>query len=283
MHHHAVGASHRDQRAAAPAAAEPRMNAGHVELAGFVPVRSPIQSTAVRRVWDPDTMVELPAGGQGTWDGALTAEHAETVRDAVQAAEGAVPAGRRVLLFYGVGTGNPSVTAWGNNTVTSAEAAVEKVIGHQRNPGFVQAEIDKPESAFFVVALNFNYESDSPAFRMEPEGDRGVRLDVNTRFPLAVEPAERPGRVAFEELKCFAARVTQDEGRFALMNAVNQFDYASLLEMVPTGQSYLKSYGSEPGGEAAYSKVSSSRGTRSARWLANKDPQGFATTADAFL
>jgi len=110
--------------------------------AGFMPVpqrhRGPIP---IRRAWDEKTRTITP--GTDDWADKSLSEGDLAAIDQALAQIKARAGDRKLMLFYGVGTGNPDA-AWGNNTELTTPAQAE-VVGRQRNPGFVRAELAKPE------------------------------------------------------------------------------------------------------------------------------------------
>jgi hypothetical protein len=247
--------------------------------AGFLPVpQSPRGSIPIRRAWGEKTGTITP--GTDAWaDKTLSQGDLAAIEEALAQIKSC--AGERMLmLFYGAGTGNPD-TAWGNNTELKTEAQAE-VVSRQRNPGFVRAELTKSASPFFVVALNFNRQDGAkPVVLDEQVEGRGIRLTVNAPFPLRRDTGEYSSKAwtALRELAVKAGR------NFALMNAINQNNYAHMLEMVPRGGSYLTSYAGAKEGtpmEVAYTNtgMKPNPDAPGGVWYANTEPRGFATRGD---
>lgn len=181
------------------------------------------------------------------------------IQEAMQKAKGA---GKPVLLYIGVGTGNPR-TDWGNPTNEPKKEITEQ---DQSSPKF----LEEADEEYFVIAVNFNT---GPDGMRERGSDGGIRLDVPARFPLTQASGQASGAGAAME-KLDAAVKGAD--RFAVMNAVTQNDYENLLRLYRSrkqNSAYLKSYMASGEAEArnrAGRKDLVSRGTRN-KFTAMKD------------
>jgi len=139
--------------------------------------------------------------------------------------------GKKVLVFIGVGTGNPS-GGWGNNSVPDKTSISET---DQRSPGFLAGAADED---YFVIAANFNV--GTGRITVTQDTKQGLSLDVSAKFPLV---DKTPGaEAALGKMKA----VAKAADRFAVMNAVTQLDYQPLVELAQAKQNgssaYLKSY-----------------------------------------
>ncbi|MEU6479712.1 hypothetical protein ABZ858_23000 [Streptomyces sp. NPDC047017] len=195
----------------------------------------------------------------------LLAEAAGAVHKIIGEARAKDPE-KQVLLFIGVGTGNPA-GAWGNPTHGGVGGITDK---DQHSPGFLSAA---GEAGYTVIAVNFNVGSGK---ELTHSGGSGpvVELQVPARFPLDAAGREK-AKGAMESLHAAAGQAN----RFAVMNAVTQADYQPLLDLVAAkskGQSaYLKSY-MQTGETSAFSPMSKKKGQ-------HIEGSKFASMSDVFL
>ncbi|MGW8747275.1 hypothetical protein [Streptomyces sp. NPDC055794] len=177
--------------------------------------------------------------------GLLTAA-AQKVQDIMAKAQASE---KKVLLFIGVGTGNPA-EAWGNPTSGGTGGITDE---SQRSPGF----LSKAGEGYTVISVNFNVGSSK---EISQSGDSGpvVNLTVPARFPLDADGKKKAGD-AMQRLHQAAGMAT----RFAVMNAVTQADYQPLIDLVnekKKGESaYLKSY-MQNGETSAFSPMTKKKG-----------------------
>ncbi|WP_143659319.1 hypothetical protein [Streptomyces sp. M1013] len=194
-------------------------------------------------------------------DVGLLGQAAQRVQDIMDKAQAD---GKQVLLFIGVGTGNPA-EAWGNPTSGGTGNITDE---SQRSPGF----LSKAGEGYTVISVNFNVSSSK---EISQSGDSGpvVNLTVPARFPLDADGKNKASD-AMQSLHKSAGRAT----RFAIMNAVTQADYQPLLDLANEknkGQSaYLKSY-MQNGETSAYSPLNKKRGM-------HLQGSGFASMGDVF-
>ncbi len=173
---------------------------------------------------------------------------------------------KQVLLFIGVGTGNPAA-AWGNPTHGGVGGITDK---DQHSPGFLEKA---GEAGYTVIAVNFNVGAGK---EIAQSGGTGpvVKLDVPAKFPLDADGHEK-AKDAMASLHAAAGTAN----RFAVMNAVTQTDYQPLLDLAAAkskGQSaYLKSY-MQTGQTSAFSPMNKKRGQ-------HIEGSKFASMSDVFF
>ena len=180
---------------------------------------------------------------------------------------------RKILLYVGVGTGNP-VTDRGNNSPTA-----EVELSDQTNPGFLR---DAVADQHFVIAVNCN-----PGLvdHAEETGNE-IRLTRKVALPLA--NASEHDRRAIEAVKAArnAALATGDasgQGRFVLMNSVTQSFYPALYALsTPEKEqrrriAYLSSYKPTSANDA-FNMLSPRLGGH-----LNEGPKGFHSMSDVFF
>ncbi|CAM5682454.1 hypothetical protein STENM223S_02185 [Streptomyces tendae] len=176
----------------------------------------------------------------------LLAEAAQRVQDIMDKAQASE---KKVLLFIGVGTGNPA-DAWGNPTTGGTGGITDE---SQRSPGFLSAA----GAGYTVISVNFNVGSSKG---ISQSGDSGpvTHLTVPARFPLDADGKKRAND-AMQRLHQAAGKAT----RFAIMNAVTQADYQPLIDLANEkrmGESaYLKSY-MQNGETSAFSPMNKKKG-----------------------
>jgi hypothetical protein len=179
----------------------------------------------------------------------LLTETAHQVQELMKQARATDP-DKKVLLFIGVGTGNPTA-AWGNPTHGGVGQITDE---NQHSPGFLS---EAGTVGYTVIAVNFNV---GEGKEISHAGDGGplVKLTVPARFPLDAA-GQVKAKKAMEALHEAAGKAT----RFAILNAVTQADYQPLIDLANTktkGQSaYLKSY-MQTGETSAFSPMSKKKG-----------------------
>ncbi|MEU4141983.1 hypothetical protein [Streptomyces parvulus] len=179
-------------------------------------------------------------------DVGLLAEAAQRVQDIMDKAQASE---KKVLLFIGVGTGNPA-DAWGNPTSGGTGGITDE---SQRSPGF----LSKAGEGYTVISVNFNVGSSK---EISQSGDSGpvINLTVPARFPLDAD-GKKKADGAMQRLHQAAGKAN----RFAVMNAVTQADYQPLIDLVnekKKGESaYLKSY-MQNGETSAFSPLTKKKG-----------------------
>ncbi|MFE3829679.1 hypothetical protein [Streptomyces sp. NPDC059092] len=207
----------------------------------------------VQRAGFQNTPVGEPGGFGGSLDDddvRLIGEAAGRVHEVMAKAQ---TAGKDVLLFIGVGTGNPSA-AWGNPTSGGTGGITDE---DQSSPGFLA---EAGAAGYTVIAVNFNV-GDGKAIS-ETGGDGPVvKMSVPARFPLDADGKKKAeGPVGALHAAAGAA------SRFAIMNAVTQADYQPLIDLATAktkGQSaYLKSY-MQDGKTSAFSPMTKKKGMQS--------------------
>jgi hypothetical protein len=215
---------------------------------------------------------KLESGTDSTFASNFEESDEKTIAAAVQTVAAAIDKaksdGRKVLLYLGVGVGNPS-SAWGNPSV-----GVQLPMADQINPPFLLKMVGK---GYFVAALNFNVAStEAPAGL--PKGD-GLHLHVPAKFPL-----ERGRGAGTMKL---LTDLRQKCDRVVVLNAVSQLHYQTLVELgisysarkvleeshVPS--TYISSYG-ETNSQTSYAKFPGVQ-----RYLAK--PTNLADEDDVFV
>ncbi|WP_371537378.1 hypothetical protein OG217_21160 [Streptomyces sp. NBC_01023] len=195
----------------------------------------------------------------------LLTEAAHEVQKIMEEARAKDPE-KELLLFIGVGTGNPAA-AWGNPTHGGVGGITNE---NQHSPGFLSAA---GEAGYTVISVNFNVGSGK---ELSQSGGSGpvVKLTVPARFPLDADGQEK-AKGAMAGLHAAAGQAN----RFAIMNAVTQADYQPLLDLAAAkskGQSaYLKSY-MQTGETSAFSPMSKKKGQ-------HIEGSKFASMSDVFL
>ncbi|MFJ7996738.1 hypothetical protein ACIQ7D_06185 [Streptomyces sp. NPDC096310] len=198
-----------------------------------------------------------PVGEAGGFGGSLDAddvrllgEAAGRVHEIMAKAQGD---GKEVLLYIGVGTGNPSA-AWGNPTSGGVGGITEQ---DQQSPGFLDAA---GAAGYTVIAVNFNV-GDGKAISESGGNGPVVKLSVPARFPLDAD-----GKKMAEAPVGMLHAAAGAASRFAIMNAVTQADYQPLIDLATAkknGQSaYLKSY-MQDGKTSAFSPMTKKKGMQS--------------------
>ncbi|MEV5804339.1 hypothetical protein [Streptomyces parvulus] len=210
---------------------------------------APVVQRAPQVVKAPVGQSEGFGGGLGDDDVRLLGETAARVQDLMAQAQ---KADKKVLLFIGVGTGNPNA-AWGNPTVEKQGAITD---ADQHSPGFLS---DAEGQSYQVIAVNFNV-GDGTAISETGGGGSPARLSVPAKFPLDAD-GKKKAEGAVGALHAAAGQAD----RFAVMNAVTQADYQPLLDLASArtdGQSaYLKSYMAD-GKTSSFSPTSKKKGLR---------------------
>jgi hypothetical protein len=221
-----------------PAVARERLTVGrHVENGARLTHHltnislDPIQRSKFEIVTAPQGSNESFGGKMNEHDVALFLQAAKLVSKVVAESEG------NVLLFLGVGTGNPK-NAWGNPTNTEKTAITEE---DQREPAFLK-DARQSDKKYSVIAINFNTTGESEGDIAVQKGDALLKIDVPGRFPLVEGELKDDVAEGMKLLKEAAAGVT----RFAIMNAVTQIDYTPILLLAAAKKkgagAYLKSY-----------------------------------------
>jgi hypothetical protein len=210
----------------------------------------PPQAAPVQRKFD-DTLAPAPNPGTDNFSGgklpeadvALLTSAAAKITTAIDA-----HADKQVLLFIGVGTGNP-MAAWGNPTVGGVGAITDQ---QQQAPGVLA---DAQKRGYFVIAANFNVGGGEIT---EQADENILNLHVPGRFPLEA-PSDGPAKEALAALHAAAKKAE----RFAILNSVTHTDYGPILELAKAkskGQSsYMKSY-MQTGQTSAYSPFNAKKG-----------------------
>jgi hypothetical protein len=214
-----------------------------------------------------DIIAPAPTPDNGNFGGSLTEVDIALLAEAAAriAAKIALHNDRPVLLFIGVGTGNPLGSPWGNPTNGGKGGITDQ---QQRSPGVLA---DAERKGYYVIAANFNYGSGD--IITEQDDASFFRIFVPARFPLVV-PGPGAAKEAFDALRGAAQAAT----RFAILNAVTQVDYAALLMLANAKKngesSYMKSY-MQTGETSAYSPINPKMG-------AYNEGSSLATMADVF-
>jgi hypothetical protein len=156
---------------------------------------------------------------QGFGDARLNDNEVATIRTAVGTvteARNAHAAGRKVLVFLGVGVDNPTSVFGSNNSASPRFDARAQV-----SPPLLR---DAIRQAFYVVGLNFNTASAAQPEPLPPAD--GVHLHVTAPFPLqAGSPTNREALALIKGLVATA-------NRLVVLNCVTDVPYAGLLDLV---------------------------------------------------
>ncbi|MEE1799905.1 hypothetical protein PUR57_14705 [Streptomyces sp. JV176] len=195
-----------------------------------------------------------PVGEAGGFGGALDADDVRLLGEAAgrvhEIMEKAQGAGKEVLLYIGVGTGNPAA-AWGNPTSGGTGGITE---ADQQSPGFLA---EAGAAGYTVIAVNFNVGEGKAISETGGDGPV-VKMSVPARFPLDAD-----GKKAAEGPVGALHAAAGAASRFAIMNAVTQADYQPLIDLATAkkqGQSaYLKSY-MQDGKTSAFSPMNKKKG-----------------------
>ncbi|MCX4550886.1 hypothetical protein OG204_12790 [Streptomyces sp. NBC_01387] len=207
----------------------------------------PVQRAEMRNT--PQGQAEGFGGSLDNDDLRLLGETAHRVQQVMDQARAKDP-DKEVMLFIGVGTGNPA-SAWGNPTSGGTGTITD---AHQHSPGFLS---DAEGAGYTVIAVNFNVGGGKD---ISESGGGGpvVKLNVPARFPLDAAGQEK-AKGALDALHASAGQAT----RFAVMNAVTQADYQPLINLANAkskGQSaYLKSY-MQTGATSSFSPMNKKKG-----------------------
>ncbi|MFB7657412.1 MULTISPECIES: hypothetical protein [unclassified Streptomyces] len=217
----------------------------------------PLQRAATPTVQRAPQVLNTPVGQTEGFGGGLSdddvrllGETAVRVKELMAQAQ---DAGKQVLLFIGVGTGNPQA-AWGNPTGSKAGGITD---ADQQSPGFLaQAE----QQSYQVISVNFNV-GDGAAVSETGSSGSVARLSVPAKFPLDAD-----GKKKAERAVAALHEAAGKADRFAIMNAVTQADYQPLIDLANAkrnGQSaYLKSYMAD-GKTSAFSPMTKKKGMQS--------------------
>ncbi|MFF7553893.1 hypothetical protein ACFZA9_13525 [Streptomyces olivaceus] len=206
---------------------------------------------AVQRV----AMANTPTGSSDSFGESLTDDDVRLLNEAAarvhEIIEKAQEEGKKVLLFIGVGTGNPS-GAWGNSTAEKSGPAITDE--DQHSPGFLD---DAEKNGYQVIAVNFNVGDGNQISESGGSGS-AARLTVPAKFPISADGKEK----AADAVASFHS-AAQRADRFALMNAVTQVDYQPLLDLATAkkggASSYMKSYMAD-GSTSAFSAMNKKKG-----------------------
>ncbi|WP_331730984.1 hypothetical protein OHV05_37815 (plasmid) [Kitasatospora sp. NBC_00070] len=138
--------------------------------------------------------------------------------------------GMKVIVFVGVGTGNPS-SGWKNNSVVRRGGITD---ASQTFPRFLKEAME--EENYFIIAVNFNI---GPSGVVVNDDKGQMTVQVPAKFPLVKTDD------GMRALKPFMD-VAKAADRFAIMNAVSDQDFEPLAILAMHAKSgagsYIKSY-----------------------------------------
>ncbi|MFJ9638622.1 hypothetical protein [Streptomyces sp. NPDC101178] len=230
------------------------------------------RAPVVQRAQEKIEMRPPPQAGSETFGGPLQEDDLRLLTEAVHEVQQIVNRAReedpdrKILLYIGVGTGNPT-GGWGNNTVGGVGGITDE---DQSSPGFLA---QAGEADYKVISLNFQVGTGKGISPSDGSGPV-VKLTVPARFPLNAED-EAKAQDAMTALHTIADQAD----RFAIMNAVTQADYQPLLNLMAAKKggraAYLKSY-MATGKTSAYSPMSKKTGQ-------HIEDSTFASMSDVFL